>query len=53
MSEKRCIKATHEQHAALDWAFSTINEFMLMNDLCVLKSRNLNLVVTYLGAKDE
>lgn len=41
------------QYAQLDWAFSIINEFMMKHDLAVLRSRKLELVMTYLGEDDE
>ena len=52
MTDKRIIDCTEEQHTKLDWAFETINNFMEANNLAVLKSRSLSLVVTFLGEGD-
>jgi hypothetical protein len=43
------IKATEEEHTQLDWAFTIIFKFMMKNDLAILRSKSLPLVVTYLG----
>lgn len=49
----REITITEEQYAKLEWAFSTINEIMMQNDLAVLKSKKLPMVMTYLGEEDD
>ena len=49
MSERKRIVINNEEKAQLDWAFSIVNEIMMKNDLAVLKSKSLSLVVTYLG----
>ena len=48
----REITITEEQYAKLEWAFSQINEIMMANNLAVLRSKKLPMVMTYLG-EDE
>ncbi len=43
------MQISEDQNAKLEWAFSTIHEFMLSSGTLVLQSKLVPLVVSYLG----